>query len=49
MADGDYERRAVREAELKRFRRLIEEARGKSASSLPANEDSLVFPKESQN
>ncbi len=29
MADGDYERRGVREAELKRLRRIIEAAKAK--------------------
>jgi len=40
MADGTYERRGPREAELKRFRRIIEAAQSKAdqsvASATPA-------------
>ena len=39
MADGDYERRTAREAELKRYARLIEQARAKSVSRQDAEED----------
>ena len=39
MADGAYERRQGREAELKRFARIIAEAR-KSADKNPAEPDS---------
>ena len=40
MADGDYERRAARDAELKRLERMLEEARRATAerrSSAPPN------------
>lgn len=33
MADGDYERRGSREAELKRLRRIIESVKAKRESS----------------
>ena len=40
MADGDYERRTARDAELKRLERMLEEARRATAerrSSAPPN------------
>ena len=33
MADGDYERRGPREAELKRLKQIIESVKAKHASS----------------
>lgn len=34
MADGDYERRAAREAELKRMARIMRETRGPCAKGV---------------
>ena len=46
MADGDYERRAARDAELKRLERMLEEARRATAerrsSALPNPHDAAV-------
>lgn len=38
MADGDYERRGGREAELKKFTHLIAEARSREAEKKIVNE-----------
>ena len=38
MADGDYERRAGREAELKRLARILAEARAARAAPRPSKE-----------
>ena len=35
MADGTYERRGPREAELKRFQRILDELRKKPAAPVP--------------
>ena len=37
MADGDYERRSARDAELKRFKRMIAEMRKKAEISPPVS------------
>ncbi len=47
MADGDYERRAARDAELKRLERIMREARLSKAErqpSVPSELPSLLHP-----
>ena len=47
MADGDYERRAARDAELKRLERIMREARVSKAenrSSASSGLSSLLYP-----
>ena len=47
MADGDYERRAARDAELKRLERIMRETRVSKAerqSSEPSESPSLFHP-----
>ncbi len=47
MADGDYERRAARDAELKRLERIMREVRVSKANhrpSAPAELPSLLHP-----
>ena len=46
MADGDYERRAARDAELKRLARIMREARVSKAERRPVSSElpSLFHP-----
>ena len=41
MADGDYERRAARDAELKRLERIMREARVSKVESRPSASSGL--------
>ncbi len=42
MADGDYERRGGREAELKRFHEILEKARKSAAEKAEKQEKKTV-------
>lgn len=48
MADGDYERRGARDAELTRFRRIIAEARQRHARDAASAESTSESKKGEQ-